>query len=143
MTKPALRYSIASMLLMTSPLGAEVKFKEPGELNIVCQFTEACFARTTYLNGQHCAPTQTELVIHKNTHESFLKVQKPNGSVEFGSGSVYERYEGVAYLLVSVSNGSGGSHITVMPDGSAVWTGHYTLQDNVADSSFGTCADVN
>ncbi|MCP5038582.1 MAG: hypothetical protein GY945_13405 [Rhodobacteraceae bacterium] len=112
------------------------------DLRVTCSFGESCFARTTYLDNKKCQKVQSQISIWTTTADGRAQMKRPNGSTVEGILLKYIKFENVPYLFFSASDGSGASLVTIFPDMSAVWTGHFMLQENVAYSHFGTCEET-
>ena len=102
-----------------------------------------CLAEPDSDIERNCLETPREIKIVVRADDQVAEVTKPNGTVEYGKAFRFEKYEGLAYAAIITGDGSGVSMISVYPDYSSIWTGHFTLAENVSSNSFGKCEVIS
>ena len=117
---------------------SDITFTEVQEIDLTCTFERSCDVTADPDEEHYCRRKAHVTRIHM-TSGGDLIFTPPNGNEIPGQGGRYARFGGVNYLGFVFSNGAGTTHLTVYPDYSAIWTGHFTIRGNMAVSSFGHC----
>ena len=102
-----------------------------------------CLAEPDSDIERNCLETPSEIKIVVRSDDQVAEVTRPNGTVAYGKAFRFEEYDGVAYSAIVSGDGAGVSMISVYPDYTSIWTGHFTLAENVSSNSFGKCEVIS
>ncbi len=142
-------YIFASFFMLTSGMPLTVNAERaleptvPATMKAQCIFVENCIAGERYKSGKNCQDERLKLGFWIDGSTGSATVTRPNGSQTTGTALEYRKYEDLPYVVVSTSDGSGSSMLTLLPNHDAIWTAHFTLARNVAYNHFGTCEVID
>lgn len=116
---------------------------EFGAQKLDCFFEKSCFLSLIETGPSGCEAASLSAQIQSTEGSKVVRFTPPNGKTIQGLGAIYSRHGTLEYSALAFSSGSGGTHVTIFPDGTALWTGHFTLNGNVALTHFGRCEGAN
>ncbi|KMW57215.1 hypothetical protein AIOL_002176 [Candidatus Rhodobacter oscarellae] len=128
----------ALLLALPGPAGANTRF-EPETRSFTCTFTQSCTTPEPYEDGAFCRDEMLRLSIIGGDGETLIYT--PNADGLAGSFHRYFIHATPKYSAFVSSDGGGSNLVTIFPDMSVVWTGHFTQAAHLAYSHFGSCEE--